>query len=107
MYFSTSPSDCQPTSNGRLRLAVIGAVPRSGSGGACSPRILTVILCTILPLLTIAESSQMPNKGRTADQLSIERLIGSLDDAWARGDAGAFASRFANDGTFTNFLGMF
>jgi uncharacterized protein (TIGR02246 family) len=41
------------------------------------------------------------------DRLSIERLAAALDDAWARGDAGAYASRFANDGTFTNFLGMF
>jgi uncharacterized protein (TIGR02246 family) len=44
---------------------------------------------------------------RTADPLSIERLTASLEEAWARGDAGAFASRFANDGTFTNVLGMF
>ena len=33
--------------------------------------------------------------------------MASLDDAWARGDAGAFANRFAADGTFTNVLGMF
>ena len=49
----------------------------------------------------------MPARGRTADLLSIERLLASLDEAWARGDAGAFASRFATDGTFTNVLGMF
>jgi uncharacterized protein (TIGR02246 family) len=49
----------------------------------------------------------MPNRDRSADQLSIERPLASLDDAWARGDAGAFASRFATDGTFTNVLGMF
>ena len=30
-----------------------------------------------------------------------------MGDAWARGDAIAYAHRFANDGTFTNFLGMF
>ena len=30
-----------------------------------------------------------------------------MGDAWAHGDAEAFARRFANDGTFTNFLGMF
>jgi uncharacterized protein (TIGR02246 family) len=38
---------------------------------------------------------------------SIERLIHSLEDAWARGDADAYASRFAEDGTFTNVAGMF
>jgi uncharacterized protein (TIGR02246 family) len=49
----------------------------------------------------------MSSKDRTADQLSIERLIASLEDAWARGDADAFATRFVEDGTFTNVLGMF
>jgi uncharacterized protein (TIGR02246 family) len=49
----------------------------------------------------------MSDQDRTADQLSIQRLLASLEDAWARGDADAYASRFANDGTFTNFLGMF
>lgn len=49
----------------------------------------------------------MPAKGRTADRLAIERLIASLEEAWVHGDAGAYASRFAEDGTFTNVLGMF
>lgn len=49
----------------------------------------------------------MPDKDRKTDQLAVERLIASLEDAWARGDADAYASRFADDGTFTNFLGMF
>lgn len=41
-----------------------------------------------------------------ADQLSIERLLASLSDAWARADADAFAGSFVNDGTFTNVLGQ-
>lgn len=49
----------------------------------------------------------MHNDARTADLRSIERLIASLQDAWALGDADAFARRFANDGTLTNVLGMF
>lgn len=49
----------------------------------------------------------MLSKGRTTDELSIERRIAALEDAWVRGDASAYASRFANDGTFTNVLGMF
>lgn len=49
----------------------------------------------------------MQDGDRTPDHLAIERLVASLDDAWARGDADAYANRFANDGTFTNFLGMF
>lgn len=49
----------------------------------------------------------MPAPDPTTEQQSIERLMASLDDAWARGDADAYASRFVQDGTFTNFLGMF
>jgi uncharacterized protein (TIGR02246 family) len=49
----------------------------------------------------------MLSEDRTADQRSIQHLLTALDDAWARGDAVAYAHRFANDGTFTNFLGMF
>jgi uncharacterized protein (TIGR02246 family) len=49
----------------------------------------------------------MYGEARTEDRRLIEPLIGSLEAAWARGDADAYANRFANDGTFTNFLGMF
>lgn len=49
----------------------------------------------------------MPDQDPTTEQRSIERLLASLDGAWARGDADAYASRFVPDGTFTNFLGMF
>jgi uncharacterized protein (TIGR02246 family) len=40
------------------------------------------------------------------DRRAIERIIIGLDDAWGRGDAEAFAARFAEDGGFTNVLGM-
>jgi uncharacterized protein (TIGR02246 family) len=50
---------------------------------------------------------QMANAASTADRHAIERLMASLDEAWARGDAEAYADRFVSDGTFTNFLGMF
>ncbi|MBX5463602.1 MAG: SgcJ/EcaC family oxidoreductase [Steroidobacteraceae bacterium] len=49
----------------------------------------------------------MHDDARTADLRSIERLIASLQEAWAVGDADAFARRFTEDGTFTNVLGMF
>ena len=49
----------------------------------------------------------MSNEGRTTDPVAIERLLASLGDAWTRGDAVAYADRFANEGTFTNFLGMY
>lgn len=49
----------------------------------------------------------MTNARSTADRHAIERLTVLLSEAWARGDAEAYADRFAADGTFTNFLGTF
>lgn len=49
----------------------------------------------------------MPDRNRTTEQRSIERLVASLREAWDRGDADAYAMRFAPDGTFTNILGLF
>jgi len=49
----------------------------------------------------------MGGETQSTDRLLLESLIGSLANAWARGDASEYASRFASDGTFTNFLGMF
>lgn len=40
-----------------------------------------------------------------ADQAAIEAVVASLDAAWAKGDADAFAAHFASDGGFTNVLG--
>src|SRR5690606_14170340 len=50
---------------------------------------------------------RMAHEDRTADRRAIERLVDSLADAWGRGDAAAFASRFADDGSFANVVGMF
>ena len=40
------------------------------------------------------------------DQAAVEAVVASLDAAWAKGDADAFAAHFASDGGFTNVLGM-
>ena len=54
-----------------------------------------------------AGEPRMIDQDRTADQRSIGRLAATLENAWVRADAGAYASRFARDGTFTNVLGMY
>jgi uncharacterized protein (TIGR02246 family) len=46
------------------------------------------------------------NAAQQADQAAIDDVVAGLDDAWGRGDAEAFAARFAADGSFTNVLGM-
>ncbi len=48
----------------------------------------------------------MANADKQSDQAAIESVVAGLDDAWGRGDAEAFAARFADDGGFTNVLGM-
>jgi uncharacterized protein (TIGR02246 family) len=40
------------------------------------------------------------------DSALIEALVAAETDAWNKGDAVAFASRFALDGGFTNVIGM-
>ncbi|MGA9812857.1 MAG: SgcJ/EcaC family oxidoreductase, partial [Terriglobales bacterium] len=41
-----------------------------------------------------------------SDSSAIEALVAGLTDAWNRGDARAFSARFADDGSFTNVLGI-
>jgi uncharacterized protein (TIGR02246 family) len=70
-------------------------------------QLAIISLCAVLPMIARADSLSMSDHAQTADQVAIERLLASLDEAWARGDADAFASHFAADGTFTNILGTF
>jgi len=49
--------------------------------------------------------STVANAQNQAEQAAIEAVVAGLDDAWGRGDAEAFAARFAADGSFTNVLG--
>jgi uncharacterized protein (TIGR02246 family) len=43
----------------------------------------------------------------TADENEIQRLIDELSDAWKRGDAKAYGTRFLPEATFTNVNGEF
>jgi uncharacterized protein (TIGR02246 family) len=48
----------------------------------------------------------MTHAATDAESSAIQAVADGLDSAWNRGDAEAFASRFAPDGSFTNVLGM-
>ena len=48
----------------------------------------------------------MANAENQFDKAAIESICAALDEAWARGDSTSFAARFAEDGGFTNVLGM-
>ena len=63
----------------------------------------TEVVLRTVPIVEVP----VPESRSHDDRLSVERLVAALADAWARGDASAYASRFADEGTFTNFLGMF
>lgn len=45
-------------------------------------------------------------EGRAADSTSIHAIVADLDSAWARADAGLWASHYAPDAEFINILGM-
>ena len=57
-------------------------------------------------LLVYFGNSAMSQAQGNSDQAAIESIVASLDTAWAKGDANAFAVHFAADGGFTNVLGM-
>lgn len=41
-----------------------------------------------------------------ADKAAVEAVVANAADAWNRGDAKAFAAHYAEDGSFTNVIGM-
>jgi uncharacterized protein (TIGR02246 family) len=43
----------------------------------------------------------------TVDETAIRKVVQDEVAAWNRGDATAYSSQFANDGTFTNIRGQF
>jgi len=48
--------------------------------------------------------SQSPSDA--ADRAAIQAVVDSESEAWNRGDAEAFAAHYAEDGSFTNVIGM-
>ena len=58
-----------------------------------------------LALLLLAVPSAV-SQGTPADEAAIHAVVDSEADAWNRGDAEAFATHFAPDGSFTNVVGM-
>jgi uncharacterized protein (TIGR02246 family) len=54
----------------------------------------------------MANLESQPNRSQSQDSAEIEALVAIEIEAWNRGDAKAFATRFAPDGGFTNVLGM-
>ncbi len=59
---------------------------------------LLLVACLSLPT---SSHAQAPD-----DTAAIHAIVQELRDAWNRGDAQAFATHFAGDGSFTNVVGM-
>jgi uncharacterized protein (TIGR02246 family) len=54
--------------------------------------------------MTKAQAQSAPSSAQ--DIAAIEALVSAQADAWNQGNAKAFAVRFAEDGSFTNIIGM-
>lgn len=61
-------------------------------------RVLLLLLCAAFPITTTAQQD--------ADRAAIQHIVQDEQDAWNRGDAAAFSAHFADNGSFTNIVGM-
>lgn len=61
-----------------------------------------VFLTSLMGFLAVPAFAQNRN-----DTAAIRKIIEGETTAWNKGDAAAYASHFAADGTFTNILGAF
>ncbi len=64
-----------------------------------------VLATHILALAVLAPVGLSAQGSTQQDTTAINALVNSLTDAWNRGDAHAFATHYAADGSFTNILG--
>lgn len=62
---------------------------------------LRTSLLSLLIALTVNAAGQKPQ-----DRAAIQAIVQGQSDAWNRGDAKAFSAPFAEDGSFTNIVGM-
>ena len=58
------------------------------------------LLCLVASLPLVAPAQ------RTDDTAAIQAIVQDEQNAWNHGDAKAFASHFASDGSFTNIVGI-
>ena len=68
-------------------------------------RTSALYLAAFLPLASHAQPHGEA-ADNAADKAAIQAIIQNEQDAWNRGDAQAFCSHFAADGSFTNIVGM-
>jgi uncharacterized protein (TIGR02246 family) len=59
-----------------------------------------------LTLFVFAGLALTVNAQQPEDQTAIQAIVHDEQEAWNRGDAKAFSTHFANDGSFTNIVGM-
>lgn len=68
-------------------------------------RLLSVIVCSIFFLPSATSAQDAPR--RAEDEKAIRAVIASLTDAWAAGDARAWARAFTEDADFTVWNGLY
>ena len=62
-------------------------------------KLAAVILILQFTIITHAQDIQ--------DTIAIQNILQEETDSWNKGDAEAYSKHFAEDGTFTNILGLF
>lgn len=67
---------------------------------------LNAFVSVLISILVVVAMSNV-NAQTKSDTTSIENIVNDEVSAWNKGDAINYSKHFAEDGTFTNILGMF
>lgn len=62
-------------------------------------KTVSILLVVLFSIVCAAQS--------TPDEATIQKILQEEMSAWNKGDANGYSRHFAEDGTFTNVLGMF
>jgi len=61
----------------------------------------------IIAFLIMIQSATIVSAQKTSDTTAIQNILQEEITSWNKGDAETYSRHFAEDGTFTNILGMF
>ena len=64
-------------------------------------------LLKLLPVLVMVQFTTGSHAQNMADSLAIRNILIEETDSWNMGDAESYSRHFAEEGTFTNILGLF
>lgn len=71
------------------------------------PRLLLIATFSVVPIAGLVKHTGESQMAAIADETAIRNIVHDEIAAWNRGDASAYSSHFAADGTCTNIRGQF